>query len=50
MRIFLLMLLTAFTLAGCTWYYLFSAAANELFQDEVEKLHNSSIWVKKIEL
>ena len=37
MRIFLLMLLTAFTLAGCTWYYLFSAAANELFQDEVQQ-------------
>ena len=37
MRIFLLMLLTAFTLAGCTWYYLFSAAANELFQDETQQ-------------
>ena len=37
MRIFLLMLLTAFTLAGCTWYYLFSAAANELDQNETEQ-------------
>jgi len=37
MRIFLLMLLTAFTLAGCTWYYLFSAAANEFDQNETEQ-------------
>ena len=37
MRIVLLMLLTAATLAGCTWYYLFSAAADEIDDSIFEK-------------